>query len=115
MQPLVMTLIVIATSHDAGPPAVTLEAKSGTLTGQVLLDGKPVERGSIVIRPKKGKLLKAKLDENGKFAFSKIPVGDYQVGIVSDLVPKKYRSSKNSGLEVSVEVGKNSVKFVLRS
>lgn len=105
------------------------DARPGaTIEGTVLLDGQPLEMGSVhFTSPQSGETTYANLDSNGKYAveFPKVDVGqrylisvDKPVFVAEDAyaplppqpkmkrkIPPKYTSRTNSGLEVEIEKG----------
>ena len=89
---------------------------TGTLTGTVSSKGTPYASCKVQILRVGTSVVKGRMvDENGKFRFEEVPFGDYQLSVrqfvdpytTGDIpfdknIPKKYRSHKTSGLEVSV-------------
>ncbi len=81
--------------------------REGMLSGLVLLDGKPLAGGKLLVVGSDGKSVDGVLDNKGNFTTNEgkpLPLGTYKVAILSDnpLVPKKYADVKTSGLAVSV-------------
>jgi hemoglobin len=81
--------------------------EEGTLSGTVLLDGKPLAGGKLDVVGSDGNTIKGVLDDKGHFTTNEgkpLPVGSYKIAILSDdpRVPKKYADVKTSGLAVFV-------------
>jgi hypothetical protein len=113
-------------------------SKVGEVSGQVTLDGKPLEEGVVRFAPVDGKTPTASaLIAGGKFS-EKVPVGKHRVEISAPRLPKGFNSSKElkrgtvdegpaleeliparynaqSKLETEVKPGRNDIKFELTS
>ena len=85
------------------------------VSGQVLIDGKPLTHGTVQVYPQAGRPAYGRVDEQGRFTlgtFTKddgCPVGTHQVAIVAKEMiaadknrwhtPKKYARPETSGLK----------------
>jgi len=118
--------LILLSGCDGGPA-------TGTVTGQVFLDGKPLEKGSIRFQPQEGPTAGKEI-VNGQFA-AQVPVGPARVEIyavkvvgqrpaydapdspmvdmVKDIIPARYNTQ--SELTTEVKRGQNEVKFELTS
>lgn len=101
--------------------------KLADVRGQVILDGKPLTKGSVTTLPKQGRGATGKIDSEGWFTLSSgdlgrgATVGKHQVAVfvVEDvtginpeaprklLIPRKYTVAEASGLVIDVEAGKS--------
>lgn len=107
-----------------------------TVTGQVLLDGKPLTSGSVNTVPDQGRGARGEIDGQGRFTLDSgdlgagAVVGTHRVAVVAVerqenptpeslmrlLVPKRYTNPETSGLVIEVEPGKvNQVTLELSS
>jgi len=102
-------------------PAGCGKARTPTVpvSGQVLLDGKPVPAGFIRLIPEKGRPATGTLDADGRFRLTTFDDGDgcirgtHIVEVIARqpisgtevrwLAPKKYASASTSGLKVTIE------------
>ncbi len=109
------------------------DKETGTVSGTVVSDGKPVTEGLVSFSiAAKGVGALADLDANGAFKFeSPLPVGEYVVTISPPRpdpnlgpkemtpidpkdypnIPKKYHSDKTSGLTAKVVTGENKIEL----
>ncbi len=92
----------------ADPPKPT----TGTLSGVVTLDGKPVAGATVTVVSldlPASRVYTAVTDEAGKYTFAQeLPASKYAVMVTPDgagKVPAKYRSTQTSGLTVAVTGG----------
>jgi hypothetical protein len=115
--------MLIATGCGDGRPSRV------PISGQVLIDGKPLRLGSIRFYPEVGRASTGRMDEQGRFKLSCYENGDgalvgrHAVSIsaseeVGDLkvrwhIPKKYARPETSGLECIVEKPSDAVRFEL--
>jgi hypothetical protein len=95
------------------------------VTGQVLIDGKPLTTGSVVTLPAKGRGARGTIDAEGNFTLSTSDLGSgaiagrHQVAVIAveeqkdaalgtparSLIPEKYASAETSGLFIEVTPG----------
>jgi hypothetical protein len=116
-------LLVLAGCGRSRTPCVPV-------SGQVLLDGKPVSAGFIRLIPEKGRPASGTLDADGRFRLATYEDGDgcilgtHTVVIsepASDAtkspfpVPKKYTSLATSGYKVTIEKATDSLQIDLVS
>lgn len=106
---------------------------SGSVTGKVSMDGKPVTNGSVVFSSStKGSAAEGKLDSAGAFNLTdSLPVGDYVVTVkpppagaplgapaapppAKSDIPEKYRSEAKSDLKFTIKAGANQATFELK-
>lgn len=103
---------------------------TGNVTGVVTFEGKPVEVGVINFESDEGTGAGAEAEiVDGDFSFKSIPVGNYKVTVMPQLVdpqpgmvrppdpqdiPHKYRTPKSSDLTAKITAGENSVSFDLK-
>jgi hypothetical protein len=99
------------------------------VTGQVLIDGKPLRFGSIQVAPKGYRPAVAKLDEEGRFVLSTsvdgdgVVLGTHPVAVIGTETkgpgaqywhaPKRYADTATSGLEMTIEKNTKEVKVEL--
>jgi hypothetical protein len=97
------------------PPA------EGSLSGTLLLDGKPVAYAAVLLVPAaqpKAKPFLAATGRDGKFAFpTALPAAAYAAAVAGGVrpIPAKYRAAETSGLEVVVKAGSQAVDLKLQS
>jgi hypothetical protein len=95
------------------------------VTGQVLIDGKPLTTGSVVTLPAKGRGARGTIDAEGNFTLSTSDMGvgatpgKHQVAVIAmeesdnpspeaprrSLIPQRYASAETSGLFINVTPG----------
>ena len=95
------------------------------VSGQVLLDGKPLATGSVITMPEHGRGANGKIDNEGRFALTSgeagpgASIGLHHVAVVAveesatfnpeaprkSLIPQKYASAETSGLTIDVKPG----------
>jgi hypothetical protein len=95
------------------------------VTGQVLVDGKPLTTGSVVTLPAQGRGARGTIDAEGNFSLSTSDLGvganpgRHQVAVIAveesdnpspeaprrSLIPQKYSSAETSGLFIDVKPG----------
>jgi hypothetical protein len=103
------------------------------VSGQVLLDSKPLERGTVTFFPMaQGTVSHGDVDANGKYTLSTgsnsgVLPGEYAVTVVATgpvpadykpaelLTPQKYSSKETTDLKAVVKPGKNDIPLVLTS
>jgi hypothetical protein len=121
---LAFTIVSISGCGDNLPKRVPV-------SGQVFLDGKPLEYGAIQIYPKEQRMAGGRLDSHGKFTIGTFTdndgcfMGKHPVtvngseGINSSKMrwyaPKKYANVETSGLEIDIPGPLNDVKIDLKS
>lgn len=110
---LLLLGLVLTVGCDDGRPDLV------PVSGQVLIDGKPLKFGSIRISPSDARSASGKLDEEGRFTLKTFEDGDgvllgkHQASVssgeyVSEPItfwhaPEKYNRSATSGLTVDIE------------
>jgi hypothetical protein len=104
---------VVALVLSAGALAAD-DVKTTTIHGTVILDGKPFA-GRILLHDDDGQFVGAKLDQEGKFAIKRVPIGAYRVTIEGKGIPPKYSADEASLLTVQVADGENRFNFELTS
>ena len=81
--------------------------RTGTVSGDVTLDGQPMKKGQITFAPVDGKSTGAMADvADGKFSAT-VPAGEMKVAIVSDKVVgtrKMYDTPDSPKVDVTVQV-----------
>jgi hypothetical protein len=95
------------------------------VTGQVLIDGKPLTTGSVVTLPLQGRGARGTIDDQGNFSLNTSDMGvgaspgKHQVAVIAmeesdnpspeaprrSLIPQKYSSAETSGLSIDVTPG----------
>lgn len=87
---------------------------AASVEGLVTLKGQPLAGARVVFQKDgSGKGRETTTGEDGKFAFAKIPLGNYRVGIASEVVTEKYADPNTSSLTVTVQEGRNQFNFEL--
>ncbi len=124
--PYLMVLSALVSGcSESGPP-------TGTLTGNVTYQGKPLPTGTITFVPQGEEIpfAYAEIEEDGSYIAetpdvgSVIEVGSYKVMIsavkdvgpespVVPLIPDKYSSDQSSGLTAEISEGENTADFTL--
>jgi hypothetical protein len=129
---LLTTLCFLAALCGCGGSAKDLVEVSGN----VLLDGKPLTIGSVLTMPERGPGASGTINEQGEFTLttrgmgSGASIGKHHVGVVAlegetefnpeaprkSLIPQKYASPETSGLTIEVKPGEpNKFTFELTS
>ena len=85
------------------------------INGTVILSGKPLDGGKIVLHLKSGEFLGVSISRAGTYAFQQlsVPPGKYVVTISGTGVPAKYGEVNVSPLLVEVKEGENTFDFDL--
>lgn len=107
---------------DWGPKIVPV-------SGQVVIDGKPLQKGFVRFIPDNARAASSEIDSNGKFTLTTVNhndgcvVGTHKVEIISKefpsqtqtrwLIPRKYADLATSGLEITVERPQTDLKIEL--
>jgi hypothetical protein len=111
-------ILIVAGCADKGPELTEV-------TGQVLIDGKPLTTGSVVTLPVQGRGARGTIDAEGNFTLSTSDMGPgampgrHQVAVIAmeesdnpspeaprrSLIPQKYASAETSGLFIEVTPG----------
>ena len=111
--------------------------KVGVVEGVVTLDGKPVDRATITFYPTSGRSSGGYTDNNGRYSLKYTRsekgaiIGEHKVTISSELeqdymggadteqrdesMPPKYLDRRKTDLTATVERGKNTIDFDLKS
>lgn len=128
---LALTLLVL---HSAGCGDAEDSGPTGTVTGTVKLNGKPLTQGAISFyNPDSGFSGGADLGEGGKFTLTDpLPVGTYVIAVnppeapqpedeatgrmamQDNSIPLKYREGSSSGLKSEVKEGENTFSYELQ-
>jgi hypothetical protein len=89
--------------------------RSGTITGKVTYQGKPLSDGFVNFSTEDRKI-ETKINADGTYSIRRLPVGTVKVHIESKTVaiPKKYASSKTSGLKIEVKEGNQEINIDLK-
>jgi hypothetical protein len=119
---LVLGMMFLAGCGDGRPARVSV-------SGRVLIDGKPLQRGFVQVVPKGHRAACGKLDEEGRFTLSTYEkndgcvLGKHPASVTSNqsidetnlkwFAPKKYASLATSGLEIEVNSERNDVELHL--
>ncbi len=83
--------------------------KTASVSGKVLVDGKPAAAGKVIFHPEEGKSTSTDLKEDGTFELKALKPGKYTLTVeAGPAVPLKYSDPTKSGLQVVVLSGKNS-------
>lgn len=109
------------------------QGPTGSVTGTVTIDGKPLTSGSVeFFRKDGGASDSAKVDDKGQFKIESLPVGEYQVSFHPPQAPQPedeatgklaskptlihvgYQDASSSGETRKVTEGENSFEFKLR-
>jgi hypothetical protein len=124
-------------SDDLPPEQPVLR---GSVSGMILLDGKPLDTGTVAFWPAEGgtnePAATAKLNE-GKYTIEKLPIGEYKISISSprvvgkkkvidkpdakeedilrEIVPPRYNGKDTTLLKATIKEGANVVNFDLAS
>lgn len=104
--------VVFAVGCDSGPKLIPI-------SGQVKIDGKPLERGVVTVWVKDYRPCYGVLNSEGRFALTThkdgdgCPVGEFPVTVTSEasgkgdimkyFAPKRYKDPAQSGLTIKVE------------
>jgi hypothetical protein len=111
-------LLIVAGCAEKGPELTEV-------TGQVMIDGKPLTTGSVVTLPMKGRGARGTIDAEGNFTLTTSDMGvgakpgRHQVAVIAveemkdaplgtparSLIPEKYASAETSGLFIEVTLG----------
>ena len=119
---LVPAAVVLATGCDSRPRRVPV-------SGQVLLDGKPLNQGFVRVIPENGRAATGQLDAEGRFTLTTYEkddgcvMGTHPVEVVcfdttqptvyQPLIPEKYSTKATSGLTLEVKEPMEPVEFNL--
>lgn len=108
---------LVGCSGDSGPP-------TGDLSGKVFHQDELVGDCLVAVQnPVTTRLIGGKVDLQGEFKITGIPLGDYELLVrqrtTNDVIeepfdkriPKKYRNSKTSGFTISIVEGENSIEL----
>lgn len=118
-----LTALIALGAAGCGPAPV----ETGTLSGKVTFDDKPVTSGKVQVQNESGTAFAAKTDGEGKYTVAEpVPVGKYKVIVLPNDeappagsvppppkpkdtkdIPEKYRQVLTSGLETTVNKGPN--------
>ena len=78
------------------------------LSGVITLKGQPLAGADVVIatlNQAEPRVFVTKTGPDGKYAFAKLPTGDYVVVVQSARVPAKYQTTDTSGLRAKITAG----------
>lgn len=103
----------------SGPASTTSKGGNGTVSGKLMLQGRPIMGTYVITLVGGGNRLAANV-KNGVFEFGEpMPTGEYQVAIAplqgstSTVVPTRYADAAASGLTITVQSGKQTVELNL--
>jgi|SRR6516165_7032671 hypothetical protein len=113
-------------------------AKTGTISGNVTYQGKPLPAGIITFHTADGKALAGAIQSDGTYSVAKVPVGRVRVAVTTEVpkpkprpedkpkppgekdapakvipIPAKYADPNTSGIVVTVVEGKQTVDIKL--
>lgn len=107
---------------DWGPRIVSV-------SGQVVIDGKPLQKGFVRFVPDKARAASGEINGDGRFTLTTVEandgcvVGTHQVEVISKefpsqtqtvwLIPRKYADLATSGLEITIERPQTDLKIEL--
>lgn len=96
----------------ASGPATAADTK---VMGTVIVAGKPLGGGTIVLHLRNGEFLGTKVSKEGTYAFQKLAVSPakYMVTIEGKGVRERYGDEKVSALRIEVREGENTFDFDL--
>lgn len=96
-------------------PGSTIAADT-KVSGRIVVAGRPLGGGKIVLHLDGGEFLGASVSKDGRYAFQKlsVPTGTYIVTIEGKGVAEKYKDKKISALRVEVREGMNVLDFALQ-
>jgi hypothetical protein len=123
------TIVIVLLSFTAITGCGDGRPKRVPVSGQVLIDGKPLTHGYVQFAPGDSRASTGGLDNNGRFVLTCFEMGDgavtgkHQVAVMSQEAigqesikwhaPKKYASAATSGLEQEITGPTDSVKIEL--
>ncbi len=90
--PLVALILISSGASQNPAPTKTTE-----LTGEIRVNGKPMEKGRILFYSREGQIVGCVI-RDGKYNVEKPNVGEQSVTIDGQSVPTKYSDSEKSGL-----------------
>ena len=94
-------------------------AAAGQVTGRVVLDGKPLPSGEVVLYDAAGKPTKGTIDADGNYQIKDVKPGTYTIAIKNDdkavKVPNKFTDRKTSSLTLEVQAGNQTHDVVLQT
>jgi hypothetical protein len=99
-----MTLLGFGPRANAGDEIAPVE-------GQIVMNGKPLSGGRILLHQDNGQFVGTKTDKEGKFKIDRVLVGKHKITVEHKVVPEKYASEDTSGLQIDVKSQTNS--FIL--
>lgn len=113
----VVVIFSMAGCWDSGPP-------TGDLAGTVYFNDEVVGDCRVMLYdPTTKRWVGGKVDENGRFGITEIPVGNYEVAVgqrttnaateepFDKRIPQKYRETKTSEFRVDISEGENSIEL----
>jgi hypothetical protein len=104
--PLRLTLAAVAALALLAPTA-TAQEKTGTITGKITFQGKPLT-GGVVTFIGKGAKIPGRINADGTYRVREMPVGEAKIVVESKdvAIPKAFASAKTTPLIVRVQEGK---------
>lgn len=88
LQTLALALLVLA--------PLGCGRSTGTVTGTVSLEGKPLPAGQISFVPASGPAVSAPINKDGTYTASGVPTGEVKVTVETDTIKKKIDAMKKS-------------------
>jgi hypothetical protein len=96
-------------------PGASAQEKTGTITGMVTFQGKPLTGGFVTFVTEKGKA-DAKINADGTYRVRGVPVGPAKIVVASKAVaiPARYANADTSGLIYRIKEGRQVLDIELK-
>lgn len=85
-------------------------ADDGKLTGNVMLNAKPLAEGKITVHMPNGQFV-GSIIKDGKYQIDRVITGTFKVTIEGEKVPPAFTSEKTTSLKVDVKKGPSNIDF----
>jgi len=88
-------------------PAASAQEKTGTITGKITYQGKPLTGGFVTFIGK-GAKIPSRINADGTYRVREMPIGEAKIVVESKgvVIPKAFASAKTTPLIVRVQEGK---------